>query len=237
MKLAEPLAKGTLVKRYKRFMADVITDSGEELTIHCPNTGSMKNCLLPSAAVLFSDSHNPKRKLRCTWEAVQVAHGHWAGINTHRANHLVAEALENGMLEEYAGLPVRREVTWGDSRFDFAVGEEDNAILLEVKNVTLGPSEEEDDSGVMYFPDAVTTRGQKHVETLTDIVASGGRAGLIYCVQHTGATEVRPADHIDPDYAALLRKAAASGVQVRALKARITPTDITLVEEIPVVLT
>ncbi|HLR16532.1 MAG TPA: DNA/RNA nuclease SfsA [Alcanivoracaceae bacterium] len=236
MKLDESLEQGTLVKRYKRFMADVITATGETLTIHCPNTGSMKNCLIPSAAVLYSDSHNPKRKLRHTWEAVQVAHGHWAGINTHRANNLVEEALRNGLLEEYAHMPIRREVKWGDSRFDFAVGEEDAQVLLEVKNVTLGPSAEEADTGIMYFPDAVTTRGQKHVETLTQIVAEGGQAGLIYCVQHTGAKEVRPAAHIDPDYAALLKRAAEQGVQIRALKAHISPDEIVLVEEIPVVL-
>jgi len=236
MRLDEPLLMGNLVKRYKRFMADVVTPEGETITIHCPNTGSMKNCLLAGAAVLYSDSHNPKRKLRHTWEAVQVAHGHWAGINTHRANHLVAEALAEGMLADYAGLPIRREVRWGDSRFDFAVGEEDTAIFLEVKNVTLGPSAEEADTGVMYFPDAVTTRGQKHVQTLTDIVAAGGQAGLIYCVQHTGATEVRPAEQIDPDYAALLRQAVEVGVKVHALKAHITPEEISLVEEVPVVL-
>lgn len=232
----EPLAQGVLVKRYKRFMADVVTASGEELTIHCPNTGSMKNCLIDGAAVLFSDSKNPKRKLRHSWEAVQVAHGHWAGINTHRANALVEEALLAGMLEEYAGLAVRREVKWGDSRFDFALGDEANYLFLEVKNVTLGPAEDEPDTGVMYFPDAVTTRGQKHLQTLTELVRGGGEAVLLYCVQHTGAKEVRPAEHIDPDYARLLREAADAGVMIRALKAEISAEHITLVEEIPVIL-
>lgn len=232
----EPLAQGVLVKRYKRFMADVVTASGEELTIHCPNTGSMKNCLIDGAAVLFSDSKNPKRKLRHSWEAVQVAHGHWAGINTHRANALVEEALLAGMLEEYAGLAVRREVTWGDSRFDFALGDEGNFLFLEVKNVTLGPAKDEPDTGVMYFPDAVTTRGQKHLQTLTALVREGREAVLLYCVQHTGAKEVRPAEHIDPDYARLLREAADAGVMIRALKAEISAQHITLVEEIPVIL-
>lgn len=236
MKLEESLAQGTLVKRYKRFMADIITADGESLTIHCPNTGSMKNCLLPNAAVLYSDSHNPKRKLRHTWEAVQVAHGHWAGINTHRANRLVEEALTNGMLAEYRDLTVRREVKWGDSRFDFALGDETQPIFLEVKNVTLGPAEEEADSGVMYFPDAVTTRGQKHIQTLMDVVQQGGEACLLYCVQHTGATEVRPAAHIDAEYARLLAEAVEVGVQLRALKARIAKDEIVLNEEIPVVL-
>lgn len=232
----EPLAQGTLIKRYKRFMADVLTTSGEELTIHCPNTGSMKNCLIEGAAVLFSDSKNPKRKLRHSWEAVQVAHGHWAGINTHRANALVEEALLAGLLEEYAELAVRREVKWGDSRFDFALGDEASPVFLEVKNVTLGPSEDELDTGVMYFPDAVTTRGQKHVQTLTELVREGGKAVLLYCVQHTGAKEVRPAAHIDPDYARLLKEAADAGVVIRALKAEISAQHITLVEEIPVIL-
>src|SRR5699024_1877212 len=199
MKLDESLEQGTLVKRYKRFMADVITATGETLTIHCPNTGSMKNCLIPSAAVLYSDSHNPKRKLRHTWEAVQVAHGHWAGINTHRANNLVEEALRNGLLEEYAHMPSRRGVKGGDSRFELAEGYEHAQDLLEVKNVTRGASTEAADTSIMYIPDAITTRGQKHVETLTQIVAEGGQEGLIYCVQLTGAKEVRPAAHIAPD--------------------------------------
>lgn len=237
MKFAEPLAKGQLVRRYKRFMADIITEEGKELTLHCPNTGSMKNCLIEGAAVLYSDSHNPKRKLRYTWEAVQVAHGHWAGINTHRANALVEEALTQGVMEDYAGLEVHREVTWGDSRFDFALGEKtDPTYLLEVKNVTLGPAATEADSGIMYFPDAVTTRGQKHLETLAEVVRQGGKAVLLYCVQHTGAREVRPAEHIDPEYARLLRAAHEAGVVIKALKAHISPQEIQLVEEIPVVL-
>lgn len=232
----EPLATGTLVKRYKRFMADVITAKGEEITIHCPNTGSMKNCLLEEAPVLFSDSKNPKRKLRHTWEAVQVAHGHWAGINTHRANALVEEALLAGKLSGYEGLAVRREVKYDDSRFDFALGDESAPIYLEVKNVTLGPAEDEADTGVMYFPDAVTTRGHKHLQTLADLVREGGRAVLLYCVQHTGAKEVRPAAHIDEEYARLLSDAAATGVEIRALKARISAKEMVLQEEIPVVL-
>jgi len=236
MKFSEPLATGYLVKRYKRFMADIVTASGDELTIHCPNTGSMKHCLNENAAVLYSDSHNPKRKLRHTWEAVQVAHGHWAGINTHRANALVEEALHQSLLKGYEGLPVRREVKWGDSRFDFALGEDANPIFLEVKNVTLGPAESEPDTGMMYFPDAVTTRGHKHLQTLADIVRGGGRAVLLYCVQHTGANEVRPAKHIDEEYARLLREAADVGVEVRALKAQISAQEIVLTEEIPVVL-
>lgn len=235
MKFSEPLIEGHLIKRYKRFMADVVTVEGDEITIHCPNTGSMMNCLNEGAAVLFSDSHNPKRKLRHTWEAVQVAHGHWAGINTHRANALVEEALLSGLLKGYEGLAVKREVKWGDSRIDFTLGDQ-SPVFLEVKNVTLGPAANEPDSGVMYFPDAVTTRGHKHLQTLADIVREGGQAVLLYCVQHTGAKEVRPADHIDAEYARLLREAAQAGVEVRALKAEISAQEIALVKEIPVVL-
>lgn len=235
MKFSEPLIEGRLVKRYKRFMADVVTAEGDEITIHCPNTGSMMNCLNEGAAVLFSDSHNPKRKLRHTWEAVQVAHGQWAGINTHRANALVEEALQAGLLKGYEGLAVKREVKWGDSRIDFTLGDQ-SPVFLEVKNVTLGPAANEPDSGVMYFPDAVTTRGHKHLQTLADIVRKGGQAVLLYCVQHTGAKEVRPADHIDAEYARLLREAAQAGVEVRALKAKISAQEIALVKEIPVVL-
>lgn len=176
-----PLERVTLLRRYKRFMADVVRADGSEMTVHCPNTGSMKHCVLgePQLA-LISDSGNPKRKYRHTLEAVQVAHGHWAGVNTSRPNALVEEAIRAGAVTGLnPGSGVEREVKYGDSRFDLALGERsDPHTFVEVKNVTLGPGPNDPDDGVIAFPDSVTERGQKHLLTLMEVVASGKRAVL-----------------------------------------------------------
>jgi sugar fermentation stimulation protein A len=236
MKFDPPLQQARLIRRYKRFMADVMLADGSELTLHCPNTGSMKHCQPAGAAVLYSDSGNPARKYRHTLEAVQVAHGHWAGVNTSRTNALVAEAL---LARQLTGLKrftaLRREVTFLDSRFDIALDHADGSTTyIEVKNVTLGPAEGEPDHGVIAFPDAVTERGQKHLRTLMEVVRQGHRAMLFFCVQHTGAITVRPADDIDPHYGQLLRQAASSGVRVLAWKTRISPSEFVLDRVVPV---
>lgn len=238
MKFDPPLQQAKLIRRYKRFMADVALADGSVITLHCPNTGSMKNCQPAGAAVLYSDSGNPARKYRHTLEAVQVAHGHWAGVNTARTNQLVAEAiLEKRIpgLKRYAAL--RREVTFADSRFDIALDHADGRhTYIEVKNVTLGPAEDEPDHGVIAFPDAVTERGQKHLLTLMEVVRQGHKAVLFFCVQHTGAQSARPADEVDPKYGELLRQAAASGVSVIAWRARISPQEFVLDKAVPVIL-
>ncbi|MCH8542713.1 MAG: DNA/RNA nuclease SfsA [Alcanivorax sp.] len=250
MKFDPPLRRGRLVKRYKRFMADIITEDGQALTLHCPNTGSMKHCTPDNAPVLFSDSGNPKRKYRHTWEAVQVAHGHWAGINTARTNALVAEAIAGQRVPGLSPEGLRREVTFGDSRFDLASGGAplggipsggapfDGApdTFIEVKNVTLGGGDDEPDHGLIRFPDAVTLRGQKHLRTLMEVVAGGRRAVLFFCVQHTGAQQVAPADDIDPAYGRLLREAVEAGVEVMAWRTTISPTVFALDAPVPVLL-
>ena len=174
MKFSPQLERVTLLRRYKRFMADVVRDDGSEITVHCPNTGSMKNCVLgePQQA-LISDSGNPKRKYRHTLEALQVAHGHWAGVNTSRTNALVEEAVRSGRVAELDPCSgVEREVKYTDSRFDLALGERaDPHTFIEVKNVTLGPGPEDADDGVIAFPDSVTERGQKHLRTLMEVLA------------------------------------------------------------------
>lgn len=224
MKFDPPLQQARLIRRYKRFMADVELADGSVITLHCPNTGSMKNCQPAGAPVLYSDSGNPARKYRHTLEAVQVAHGHWAGVNTARTNPLVAEAiLEKRIpgLKRYTAL--RREVTFADSRFDIALDHADGKhTYIEVKNVTLGPAENEPDHGVIAFPDAVTERGQKHLRTLMEVVRQGHRAVLFFCVQHTGAKAVRPADEVDPKYGKLLREAASNGVIIMAWRTSIS---------------
>lgn len=240
MKFAPPLLAVTLLRRYKRFLADVRLADGSEITVHCPNTGSMRNCVLPGMeqAALISDSANPKRKYRHTLEALQVAHGHWAGVNTGRANGLVAEALAAGLLpglEPASGL--EREVTFGDSRFDLALGERAAPhTFIEVKNVTLGAGPEDEDHGLIRFPDSVTLRGQKHLLSLMEVVRSGRRAVLFFCVQHSGARAAGPADDVDPRYGDLLREAAAAGVEVMAWRTRISATGFRLQEALPVVL-
>lgn len=240
MKFEPPLQAVTLLRRYKRFLADVRRPDGEELTVHCPNTGSMKYCVLPGVEqpALISDSGNPKRKYRHTLEAVQVAHGHWAGVNTGRTNALVAEAVLAGRVPELdPGDGVEREVVFGDSRFDLALGARAAPhTYIEVKNVTLGPGPDDPDHGEIRFPDSVTERGQKHLRSLMAVVRGGGRAVLFFCVQHSGARQAGPADHIDARYGQLLREAAAVGVEVLAWRTRMAPDGFELDAPVPVTL-
>lgn len=237
MKFDPPLESVTLLRRYKRFMADVKRGDGSEITVHCPNTGSMKNCVLgvPQQA-LISDSGNPKRKYRHTLEALQVAHGHWAGVNTSRTNSLVEEAIRAARIPELdPAQGVEREVKYGDSRFDLALGmRADPHTFIEVKNVTLGPGPEDEDDGVIAFPDSVTERGQKHLSTLMEVVASGKRAVLVFCVQHSGARVARPADEIDRRYGELLREAQQNGVEVLAWKVSLCETEFSLASPLPI---
>ncbi|TCK02664.1 DNA/RNA nuclease SfsA [Marinobacterium mangrovicola] len=240
MQFNPPLERVTLLRRYKRFMADVRRQDGSEITVHCPNTGSMKNCVLPGMeqAALISDSGNPKRKYRHTLEAVQVAHGHWAGVNTARTNALVEEAVRAALIPELDPCSgVEREVKCGDSRFDLALGDRsDPHTFIEVKNVTLGPGPDDEDDGVIAFPDSVTERGQKHLQTLMQVVESGKRAVLLFCVQHTGASAARPADEIDRRYGELLREAKQSGVEIIAWQVSLQPDEFVLVRDLPILL-
>lgn len=213
-----------LLKRYKRFLADIRLPDGTELTIHCPNTGSMKNCVLPDSPCWYSVSDSKTRKYPQTLEVVSAPGGHLAGINTARTNELVEQALREDVIAELQGYQIlRREVVYGSekSRIDFLLSQHnDDARLcyLEVKNVTLMEAE-----GEGYFPDAVSERGSKHLRELMAMVEQGHRAVLLFCVQHTGIQSVRAAAHIDPVYAATLHAARAAGVEVTAYAARIQP--------------
>lgn len=242
MKYPEILQEGHLIRRYKRFMADVELSDGSQITLHCPNTGSMKNCLYPGHRVWFSDSHNPRRKYPCTWEQAEIPVQFGseekmtlAGLNTSRANALVEELLTNSgvtSLSQYQD--IRREVKYGseNSRVDFLLTSEGLPdCYLEVKSVTLAMGD-----GLGLFPDAVTSRGTKHLRELTEICGQGGRAVLFFCVQHTGIDRVAPADDIDPVYGKVLREAATAGVEVMAWGAEISPEEITLTKELPVYL-
>jgi sugar fermentation stimulation protein A len=241
MKLPEPLEKGVLIRRYKRFLADVRLADGREVTAHCPNTGSMKGCQPDGGRVWLSVSDNPRRKLPYTWELVEAEPGQLALINTARPNTQAREAVESGSIPELADYPVcRAEVRYGEekSRIDLHLSghEKKRDVWVEVKNVTLC----EGDIG--YFPDAVTTRGQKHLRELMAMVRQGERAVLLFVVNHSGIREVRPADHIDPEYGRLLREAAEAGVELLAWQAglKVEPDGgygtLSLVQPLPVFL-
>lgn len=236
MKFAPALHRATLIKRYKRFLADVTLPDGSARTLHCPNTGSMLHCAEPGSRVWFSDSENPARKYPCTWELVEVDRRHKVGINTGRANALVKEALALGAIAQLRGYAnCRSEVPYGSerSRIDFLLTDKPDApgvdCYVEVKSVTLGLGQ-----GQGAFPDAVTTRGLKHLRELMEMRASGHRAVLLFCVQHQGIDEVWPADEIDPAYGAMLREVQGKGVEVMAYRADISEQEIRLATEVPV---
>jgi len=235
------LKSATLIRRYKRFLADIQLDDGEILTIHCPNTGSMKNCALPGSRIWYSRSDNKNRKYPHTWELIESPDGHLIGVNTGRANRLVRQAIESEVVEELKGYSdIRAEVRYGvknQSRVDFVLSNESRSTseecFVEVKSVTL--LDEACGQGVGLFPDAVSERGTRHLNELIHVARSGRRAVLFFCVQHTGIDEVRPADGIDPVYGDTLRKALGSGVEVLAYRADINPGSVELRQPLAVI--
>lgn len=235
MLFAAELRAGRLLRRYQRFLADVELETGQRVTAHCPNTGSMLGCAEPGSRVWLSVAANPARKYPWTWELVQAPEGALVGIHTGRSNALVREAVEAGVIAPLQGYTAcRGEVAYGEqrSRIDWllsAPGRPD--CYLEVKNVTAAVRD-----GVGYFPDAVTARGAKHLEEMRRIVAAGQRAVLCFCVQREDVSEVRPADHIDPAYGRVLRQAVAAGVEVLAYGAQVGLEGISLRRQLPVVL-
>lgn len=235
MRFDPPLERARLLRRYKRFLADIELDSGEHLTIHCPNTGSMLNCMREGGQVWFSRSNDPKRKLPGTWEISETPQGRLACVNTGRANALVDDALRAGVIAELAGFTaLRREVAYGEegSRIDFRLEFAEGPAYVEVKSVTLGYP----DSTVAAFPDAVTQRGAKHLRELAALARQGIRAVQLYCVNLSGIEAVRPAEEIDAAYAKALRAAVADGVEVLAYGARLDAEQIVLERRLPVLL-
>src|SRR6478736_2573782 len=217
------LMPALLVQRYKRFLADIILPNGDKITLHCPNTGSMKNCIHPMSPCWYSTSDNLARKYPHTLEIVTTPHGHLAGINTARSNDLVEIAIRTGVITELQGYAnLRREVVYGSekSRIDFLLENETQKCYVEVKNVTLMEA-----AGQGMFPDAVSERGTKHLRELMQMVREGHRAVLLFCVQHVGIEWVEPADTIDPLYGKTLREAMAAGVEVLAYAAEINPSE------------
>jgi sugar fermentation stimulation protein A len=233
MQFDPPLQEARLLQRYKRFLADIETLDGERLTVHCPNTGSMLNCMSPGGRIWFSRSADPRRKLPGTWELAETPHGRLACINTARANALVEEALHAGVIGELAGFNgLRREVRFGaeNSRIDFVLDFARGPVFVEVKSVTLGFA----DSAVAAFPDAPSARASKHLRELTRLARQGVRAVQLYCVNLSGIQAVRPAQEIDPLYAASLAEARAAGVQVLAYASRLSPLGLQLQASLPV---
>ena len=224
MKFKSPLIQGRLLHRYKRFLADVELPTGEIITAHTANTGAMQGCSEPGSRVWLSQSDNPKRKCPYTWELVETTTGTLVGINTQLSNHLVREAITTGRIPELQGYAnIRSEVRYGqeNSRIDLLL-ESDIPCYVEVKNVTLA------ENGIGYFPDAVSTRGSKHLRELMSVVAAGQRAVIFYCVQRDDVHEVRPADHIDPVYGRTLREALERGVEAVAYGAGVSVEGVVL---------
>ncbi len=214
MDFARPLVRGTLIKRYRRFFADVALDGGEVVTAHCPNSGSMLSVNTPGAPVWLSPADNPARKLRYTWELIEVD-GALVGINTQRPNALVAEAIAAGRIPELAGYnSIRREVTIDhSSRIDiFLEAPGQSPCYVEVKNVTLKRGGT--GSGLLEFPDARTERGAKHLFALSGAAQRGERAVMLFLAQRGDGGTVAIARDIDPAYADALRVALAAGVEV-----------------------
>jgi sugar fermentation stimulation protein A len=231
MKFSTPLIQGTLIKRYKRFLADIQLADGSIVIAHCPNTGAMTGCAEPGWKVWLSPSNNPKRKLLFTWEVVLTDQLNWIGINTQKANILVKEAIQETNIAELAGYKtLQGEVRFGEenSRIDFLLTDpEKSDCYVEVKSVTLL------DNNAGYFPDSKTLRGQKHLRELNLIAKQGKRAVLFFCVQHSGIQSVQVAKHIDPDYAKELKQAMLSGVQILCYDCKISPEKIYINQSLP----
>lgn len=231
MEFSSALIQGKLIKRYKRFLADVELPNGEVVIAHCPNTGAMTGCAEPGYQVWLRFSNDPKRKLAYSWELAQNHQNDWIGINTHNANTIVNEALEQSKLKPFKGYTThKREVKYGEeaSRIDFLLqGENLVDHYVEVKSVTLM----ENNQG--FFPDAKTTRGAKHLRELSYMVKHGAQASLLFCVQHTGIKSVSIARHIDPEYYQLIKLAIQDGVQILAFDCLIDEEKIVLNQQLP----
>lgn len=219
---------GTLIKRYKRFLAEIRLDDGTEVVAHCTNSGSMKSCIENGAEVYLTPVTDPKRRTKFTWEMIKI-NGSWVGINTGNPNKLAFEAISAGLIPELSGYTnVKREVVFGDSRFDIFAENETGKCFVEVKNVSMK------EGNYALFPDAVTTRGQKHLKTLMEVKAHGIRAVMLYIVQRTDVEVFAPAIEIDPEYAKCLNQAVNAGVEVIVLQVEVTPEGIYIKKKLPV---
>lgn len=229
MKFESKLVKGKIIKRYKRFLADIELDSGEFITAHTANTGSMKTCWEPGWKVLCSYHDNPKRKLKYSLELTHNGNS-WILVNTSLPNKIGKEAIEKNLIKELTGYDhIKPEAKIGESRIDLLLTKDSGEkCYVEIKNVTL-----KGDDDLALFPDGVTTRGQKHLRELMQIKASGDRACMLYIVNRSDVTSFSPAAHIDPVYAELLKEAEAKGVEILVYQTKITPSEVVISSAIP----
>lgn len=230
----EAALEGRLVRRYKRFLADVTLADGREITVHCPNPGRMQGTQAPGSPVRCSTHDDPRRKLRHTLEMIRVGRV-WVGLHAARANDVAHALLANGRHSRFAAYQkIEREVASPDgSRFDFRLSGAKRGAApcwVEVKSVTLC------ERGRARFPDAVTLRGRRHLEHLMARVAAGERAALLFVVQRADARSVAPADDVDPAYGRALRAAAGEGVELHALSVHVGPRSLRLAGALPVLL-
>jgi sugar fermentation stimulation protein A len=223
-----PLILGKLVKRYKRFFADIQLKDNSIITAHCVNTGSMLGCLEKEAPVGISVAKNPNRKLKFTLEIIKI-NGVWVGVNTSITNHLAEEFIrENAIPEIGHFLEIKREVKYGDhSRIDFLLTTKTKNIYIEVKNVSMVFD------GKASFPDAVTTRGVKHLQDLINVVQSGDRGVMLFICQREDATKFEPAVAIDPIYAKTLTIASKAGVEIFVYKSKVSIKENKVLGKIP----
>jgi sugar fermentation stimulation protein A len=222
-----PLISATLLRRYKRFLADVLLESGEEITVHTPNTGSMLGCSEPASRIWLYDANNPKRKYRYSWVMTERSDGVLVGVDTGLPNRMVPEAIARGIITELQGYAtIKPEVVYGNesSRIDLLLSAPERAdCYVEIKNVTAS-----DEAGSAIFPDAVTRRGTKHLRELAAMIKAGHRAVIFFCIQRSDISTFRPADEIDPEYGRTLRDAVAAGVEVLAYRTEISPQRVEL---------
>lgn len=223
------LIPGTLVKRYQRFKADVKLADGELVTAHCPNSGSMQECCEPGRPVYLSFHDNPKRKLKYTWELIEMP-ASIVGINTLIPNRLISESIKAGLISDFNGYDTiaREAKTSHNTRLDILLSNKDGSrCYIEIKNCTLVKEK------VAYFPDAVTSRGLKHLVELSSLVDRGFRCVIFYLIQRMDAKTFQPADHIDPAYGRELRQALKNGVEILVYDTRIDLKTIRLNRKIP----
>lgn len=229
MRQNKNIEKCIIIRRYKRFLADVRLHDGEQRTVHCPNSGSMATCWEEGWPAVISDSENPKRKLRYTLEMTHNGKC-WIGINTHRANDLAEEAIRKGIIPELSGYArLEREKKYGqNSRIDILLQNSRERCYVEVKNVTLVVKD------AYQFPDSVTGRGLKHLHELIAMKKEGHRAVMLFVVQRADGQMFEPATHIDPAYGEGLKKAARAGVELLCYRADVQPEETRIVEKIPI---
>jgi len=235
MRFPSPLIPATLVRRYKRFLADVVLADGEETTAHVANPGAMTGLAAPGAKVWLSRSDNPARKLRYSWELVEVDLGsgmELVGVNTAHPNPLIGEAIATGAIPELLGYgSQRREVKYGrNSRVDFLLEHQGKpSCFVEVKNVHLMRAK-----GLAEFPDSVTARGAKHLDELSAMAAQGSRAVMVFLVQIGSADRLALARDIDPHYGTAFDRARSQGVEAIAYRCAISAAEIAVAAAVPV---